>query len=130
METDEAPIILKGHEGWVVWAEFDRAGQHVVTAGYDGTARVWDLNEPTSPRILRGHWNAIRYATFDAQGERVMTAAMDGTVRTWDIAEEPVERLQRRLRDATRACLTAAQRRELIGEDATLAAERATACNR
>ncbi|MBK9262119.1 MAG: protein kinase [Polyangiaceae bacterium] len=130
MEGDGAPVILKGHEGWVVWAEFDRAGRRIVTAGYAATARIWDLEQPMVPRVLRGHWNGIRYATFDERGQRVITAAMDGTVRSWDIADEKVERLQRRLREATRACLTTAQRVELIGEDATTAAERAAACSR
>ncbi|WP_170319912.1 serine/threonine-protein kinase [Polyangium spumosum] len=130
IEGEEAPVVLKGHEGWVVWAEFDGAGRRVVTSSYDGTARLWNLDEPTTPRVLRGHWGPLRYAAFAREGRRVITASMDGTVRSWDVTEEPVERLQKRLREATRACLSARQRMKLLGEDATAAAARASGCER
>ena len=36
--------MLEGHTGLVVSAEFSAAGDRIVTASQDGTARVWDGN--------------------------------------------------------------------------------------
>ena len=40
--------VLKGHKAEVVSAHFDPTGRRVVTAGWDGTARVWDARTGAS----------------------------------------------------------------------------------
>ena len=46
-------VVLKGHRAEVVSAHFDPTGGRVVTAGWDGTARVWDARTGASEKVLR-----------------------------------------------------------------------------
>ena len=54
-------------------AEFDHAGKRVITAGADGTARIWDTATGLEmlPRI-ESAYDWIRYAAFDPTGETVV----------------------------------------------------------
>jgi hypothetical protein len=76
---------LRGHQGWVRSAAFSADGSRIVSAGDDGTVRVWDaksgkgIGEP-----LRGHQGEVWSAAFSADGRRIVSAGMDGTVRQWD----------------------------------------------
>ena len=45
--------VLTGHGANVVSAHFDPTGRRVVTAGWDGTARVWDARTGESEAVLR-----------------------------------------------------------------------------
>ncbi len=56
-----------------------------MTAGDDGTARIWDARSGAQLKVLRGQaaYNVDR-AAFSPDGERVVTAGGDGTARIWD----------------------------------------------
>jgi len=131
LEHPVDPVILRGHEDWVVKGGFDSTGTRVVTASYDGTARVWQLDDPRQPIILRGHEGKLRYAGFTPDG-RVVTASFDGTVRLWSLdrvaADNPA--LSEQLRKATTVCLPAHQRMQYLDETLVVAGERFAACER
>ena len=57
----------------------------VITASSDGTARVWDLNNPDQPtHTLTGHTGAVlSVAVIDT--DTVITASDDDTARVWDL---------------------------------------------
>ena len=56
------------HTGSVITLSFSQDGRRVVTAGDDGTARIWDASSGRSLLVLRGHTDAIRSATFSPTG--------------------------------------------------------------
>jgi hypothetical protein len=68
----------------VRFAEFSPNGQHVVTASYDQTARIWDARTGQVLVELKGHKAMINRARFDRDGGRVVTASSDRTARIWD----------------------------------------------
>jgi hypothetical protein len=76
-------VTLRGHEGPVYLASFNNAGDRIVTASYDGTAKVWDL-AGTCLVTLRGHEGPVYSASFNAVGDCIVTASYDGTVRLWE----------------------------------------------
>ena len=67
-------------------------GRRLVTAGVDGTARVWDLEDPTrAPTVLRGHEGDIFCVAINPDGRCLVTAGVDGTARvgTWSTQPRP-----------------------------------------
>ncbi len=80
-------LALAGHDDEVRSAAFDPAGTRIVTAGGDGTARVWDAATGAEVHTLRGHRGWVGSAAFSPDGTRVVTTGeQDGAVRIWDAA--------------------------------------------
>jgi WD40 repeat protein/serine/threonine protein kinase len=72
------------HGAQVTWAEMSSDGRRVVTASYDGTARLWDVasGEPIGQPME--HPAFVFRARFSPDGRTVATACGDGTVRLWN----------------------------------------------
>ena len=75
---------LRGHERAVTSAAFSPDGTRIVTASYDGTARVWDAATAKEIAVLRGHEGDVTSAAFSPDGTRIVTASRDKTARVWD----------------------------------------------
>jgi WD40 repeat protein len=75
---------LPGHEG-ALWAVgFNPDGSRAVTAGDDGTARVWDVATGDLLATFTKHRDTVVSASFSPSEPLVLTASYDGTVRIWD----------------------------------------------
>jgi WD40 repeat protein len=69
---------------------FSADGSRLVTAGTDGTARVWavETGEQLGPPLR--HDAGVVSARFSPDGRRIVTASRDSTARVWSaIAAEP-----------------------------------------
>jgi WD40 repeat protein len=88
-------------------------GRWLLTASDDGTAR---LSEALSGREILNFSNVARVAAaaIDPAGRRIATGGRDGAVRVWRFDTSD---LASYLRDATTACLAAADRKKLLEED-------------
>ncbi len=58
----------------------------VVTASWDGTARLWDAASGAELHRLEGHTEYVNGAAFSPDGQTVVTAGSDRTARLWDAA--------------------------------------------
>ena len=76
---------LLGHRDLVTMAVFSPSVDRVVTASWDGTARIWDAATGAELAQLEGHLFEVNYAAFSPTGDRVVTAS-DGIARIWDAA--------------------------------------------
>jgi WD40 repeat protein len=76
--------VLRGHKEPVASAAFRSDGRFIVTAGNDGTARIWNAESGASVHVLRGHGGRVLGAAFSPNGTLVVTAGADGTARIWD----------------------------------------------
>ena len=84
-----------GHDGPIAVVEYSADGSRLLTASYDGTARIWDLAEEADPIVLSGHTDLLVGASFNADGTEVATASFDGTARVWDaITGSPLATLE------------------------------------
>jgi WD40 repeat protein len=81
---------LRIRHGWfpkvdVLDVAFDSAGGRIVTAGTDGTARIWDAT--TGDELLRmTHPGSMNAAAFSADGGLVATAS-DREVVLWAVVD-------------------------------------------
>ena len=75
---------LRGHSDAIYRAEFSRDGRSLLSAGDDGTARVWKIAEGTSI-VLRGHDDDVYRARFSPDERTVATASLDASVRVWPV---------------------------------------------
>jgi WD domain, G-beta repeat len=73
------------HKQVVDSAQFSPDGQRVVTASYDGTARLWDAGTGKEIGEPMKHGMEVYSARFSPDGLRIVTASQDRTARLWDV---------------------------------------------
>ena len=84
--TGHADEIRAGsvHPGGVIGVLFTPDGERLVTAGTDGTARLWDAGTGELLRVISDHTGEI-YIALSPDGQRLLTAGYDGWVKVWDV---------------------------------------------
>jgi WD40 repeat protein/energy-coupling factor transporter ATP-binding protein EcfA2 len=66
-------------------------GTHIVTAGEDKAARIWNVSTGRLSALALHHNGAVMTAVFSHDGTRVVTASADNTAMVWDASTgEPV----------------------------------------
>ena len=84
---------------------FDRSGRRVVTAGWDGTARVWDASTGASQAVVHTGDRHLETAAFSPDGKRIVTAGDSGAARVWNSATgAPAARASTRARHGRARC--------------------------
>ena len=76
---------LPGHTDDLQDVAFGPDGK-VVTASWDGTAKIWDLKSGEELATLRGHTGAVMGVAVSPDGTLVATGSLDGTAKLWDLA--------------------------------------------
>jgi WD40 repeat protein len=77
----------RAHEGLVFGVAFSPRSKRVVTAGWDRTAKVWDVSNLDAIRLvheLKGHKGDVNSAAFSPDGKLIVTASDDKTARLWN----------------------------------------------
>ncbi len=70
-------------------AQFSPDGKWIVTASWDGAARLWEARSGQPLTEPLQHGGFIHSAQFSPDGKRIVTASSDGTARVWDISPSP-----------------------------------------
>ncbi len=82
----EAEILrLPGHTGRVWSAEYDPAGERIVTASDDGAVRIFRADGRVE-RVLGGHAGRVLHARFAGGGRLILSSSADGTARLFEAA--------------------------------------------
>jgi WD40 repeat protein len=83
-QADEPLDHGKGHFGAVFTAAFSPDGKKIVTASYDLTARIWDVESGEELHTLKGHTghsSGVNSAAFSPDGKKIVTTGSDGLAR-------------------------------------------------
>lgn len=78
---------LSGHAGVVVAADWLAGGDHVITASWDRTANLYDVETGECLQCLTGHDHELTHASAHHSSRLVVTASRDTTFRLWDFRE-------------------------------------------
>lgn len=73
-----------GPGSWIQDVAFSPSGDHMATAGRDGTARVWSLTNRQEVVRLK-HAAKVEAVAFSPDGTTISTASFDGTARLWEL---------------------------------------------
>jgi WD40 repeat protein len=83
--------VLAGNVTSLMGIAFSADDEQLVTAGRDGTARVFEADTGSPLFTLTGHGDWVTSAAFTGGvGSSVVTSSIDGTVRLWDAVFQPV----------------------------------------
>lgn len=75
---------LEGHAGGTAAVAFTENGRSLVTAGADGTLKIWEATTGAVQRTL--DLGASKVTALAVLGERALTGHEDGSVQLWDLA--------------------------------------------
>ncbi len=75
------------HQNSPIYGASISAEGKLATASFDGTVRVWDLEnfQEEASKEFRDPSTSVFYVTFSADGQQLATGSWDGTVRLWDL---------------------------------------------
>ena len=79
------PKILTGHTDPAYAAVYSADGTKLVTASFDKTLRLWDLNSATTLRTMSGHTGLVLCAALSKDGSRLVSGSLDNSIRLWDV---------------------------------------------
>ena len=81
-------LTLSGHTAPVAQIVFSPDGGRIASGGFDGVAKIWDLQSEQEVFTLAGHTGPILHLDFSPNGARLATASWDGTAKVWNLEPE------------------------------------------
>ncbi len=83
---DSSVTTIEGDGSAVTAIDFDPVEtSRLVTSGWDGSVRLWDIEAETLVRRYTGHAGPVTGVTFNADGDEIITSGLDGTVHIYDV---------------------------------------------
>ena len=76
---------LEGHSGFVDGVAVTPDGKRAVSASWDKTLKVWDLETGLLLRTLEGHSAHVYGVAVTPDGTRAVSASWDHTLKVWDL---------------------------------------------
>ncbi|WP_160159190.1 eIF2A-related protein [Streptomyces sp. SLBN-118] len=76
-------VPLTGHTALVQRVVWSTDGQHLATACYDGTVRIWRATDGAVEQVIDAGSGYVHGVAWSPDGRRLVTAGHDGTARIW-----------------------------------------------
>ncbi|KAL1917197.1 40S ribosomal protein RACK1 [Calcarisporiella thermophila] len=79
---------LHGHNHFVQDVVISSDGQFALSASWDKTLRLWDLNTGATTRRFVGHTGDVLSVSFSADNRQIVSSSRDKTVKLWNTLGE------------------------------------------
>jgi len=79
---------LRGHSHHVQDVTVSRDGQFALSASWDRSLRLWDLNYGRSERVFTGHKNDVLSVAFSPDNRQIVSGGRDRSIRLWNTVGE------------------------------------------
>lgn len=79
---------LKGHDHIVQDVSISQDGAYAISASWDKTLRLWDLNTGNTLQRFVGHEGDVLSVSFSADNRQIASAGRDRTIRVWNTIGE------------------------------------------
>lgn len=75
---------LTGHGHYVQDVAISSDGQFALSGSWDGTLRLWDLNQGVTTRRFIGHTKDVLSVAFSADNRQIVSGSRDKTINLWN----------------------------------------------
>ncbi|KAJ1950190.1 cross-pathway control WD-repeat protein cpc2, partial [Linderina macrospora] len=79
---------LHGHNHFVEDVVISSDGQYALSASWDKTLRLWDLNTGATTRRFVGHTKDVLSVSFSPDNRQIISASRDKTIKVWNTLGE------------------------------------------
>ncbi|KAI9202838.1 WD40-repeat-containing domain protein [Polychytrium aggregatum] len=79
---------LTGHNHFVQDVVISSDGQFALSASWDKTLRLWDLNSGKTTRRFVGHENDVLSVSFSPDNRQIVSGSRDKTIKLWNTLGE------------------------------------------
>ena len=79
---------MKGHGHFVEDVVISSDGQFALSASWDATLRLWDLNTGETTKRFVGHKKDVLSVAFSADNRQIVSASRDKTIKLWNTLGE------------------------------------------
>jgi len=87
-EYGKAQRALKGHNHYVEDVVISKDGHFALSASWDATIRLWDLDKAKTNRRFVGHTKDILSVAFSADNRQIVSGSRDKSIRLWNTLGE------------------------------------------
>ena len=85
-ETGSIVNILRGHTARITSIDFSADGSRMATASYDGTVRLWHLDDlNTLPVVFDDHESWVITVMFTSDGNNIISGSRNGRIRVYPV---------------------------------------------
>jgi len=87
LRSKACSYVLPAHSNLISECKFDATGEALLTASFDGTARVWGCRDWRLLSTMAGHEGKVMAADWNYATGGVITAGFDRTIKQWDVSQ-------------------------------------------